>query len=126
MALRFKEEHLVKEDGTYLEISYEELIQACLLDTYKTISVKEIIFTAIYSITGEKVVDYRCRDSSLFNRLEDEILKDSRYLESKEQFIKERSKYSSKTNYQEPFLDSPAFRRRERKKNILKIKGWFY
>lgn len=85
MAVRFKGDNLVREDGTVFEISYEALLKACLKESYETISIKEIIFSVILETTGENVIGNTHRKSSLFNRLEEQILKFPVYQKAKEQ-----------------------------------------
>lgn len=84
MALRFKDDNLVRDDGTVFEISYEALLKSCLRDSYETVSLKEIIFSAILETTGELAIGNKYRKSSLFNRLEEEIRKNPAYQNARE------------------------------------------
>ena len=48
MAVRFKGDFILTAEGEVLDVAYEDLRQACLKDEYSTISIKEIIFHAVY------------------------------------------------------------------------------
>lgn len=92
MALRFIGDSLLNDKGEKVKVSYEELLKACLKEEYDTTTVSIIIFTGIQEITGERVVKNNYRQSNLFNRLEDDILKDKNYQRKRMKIEEERQK----------------------------------
>lgn len=97
MKVRFRGDNLELEDGTFVEISKESLLEACLESDYHTISIFEIVKEAISKVLNCDVNRYQYRQSNLFNYLESGILADTRYQMRKAQVVKEEKLRSEGT-----------------------------
>lgn len=92
--VRFIGPNLVDENGDIILIQYQDLLQATLQEEYTTFSVREIIFTGVEKATGQKVIiNNDVRKSSLFNQLEDDILKDPKYQERRKASVQKHEAY---------------------------------
>lgn len=95
--VRFIGPNLVDENGDIILIQYQDLLQASLQEEYTTFSVREIIFTGVEKATGQKVIiNNDVRKSSLFNQLEDDILKDPKYQERRRASVQKHEAYKPK------------------------------
>lgn len=88
--LRFKGDHLEDEKGRIVTIPFKNLEDACLNNSYNSLSITEIVIEAVTSITGMPCLKNKCRESSLFNNLEESIRLDERYIQRKEEVQKWR------------------------------------
>ena len=94
MGVRFYLDFLVDTDGVILEIPYKQLKTACLNEIKETCSMRTIIFDGVKALTGQTViVNNDVRKSTLFNRLEQAILQDERYIGLKEKILKKKEAY---------------------------------
>ena len=125
MALRFKGDNLVREDGSVFEVPYEALLKACLRENYETVSAKEIIFAAVLETTGEVAIGNTYRRSSLFNRLEEEIRNFPIYQKARElQMEKDKKAREDLKNLQASMAFFPSSP--EHKKKLRDIQNRFY
>ena len=92
MAVRFVNDKLIDDDGAEVQISYETLLNACLEGEHKTPSIKAIVFGGVQRLTGQRVVQNRYRESSLFKRLEKGIIADEKYQKLKANINEKRKK----------------------------------
>lgn len=87
MKVKFREDKLELEDGTFLEIPKEGLLEACLQNDYRTISIFEIVKKSLKDSFDYDVSDHRYRQSELFDYLEKGIQNDERYRIRKREVI---------------------------------------
>lgn len=88
--LRFKGDHLEDEYGRIIKIPFEDIEDACLKNSYHSLSITDIVIEAVTSITGMHCLKNNCRESALFNYLEESIRLDERYIQRKEEAQKRR------------------------------------
>lgn len=92
MTVRFKGENLIDEQGKIIPIPYEDLKEACLAADYEALSIVKIVSEAIEYVFDLHVNSGKCRESVLFNNLENAIRKDGRYKAKKEKAREEYQK----------------------------------
>lgn len=90
MKVRFKGKYLEDENGRIVEVTFEDLLEACLDNSFDSVSVSKIIFQGVVKVTRFEVI--RSRDygkSELYRMLEREIQADSSYKQAKDVRAKE-------------------------------------
>ena len=79
MALRFCDYCLRDENGKIFLISYRELREACLRNSFKDLSISNIIFETVNKLTGEKVIRREYSHCRMYLWLEKAIQSDVTY-----------------------------------------------
>ena len=82
--VRFIGEELIAENGDVINISFEDLKEACLNSGSKSLSILEIISEGVRIYTGGyEIVRGKHHKSALYSRLEAAIFHDENYQERK-------------------------------------------
>lgn len=99
--VRMKDDRLVDSEGNEMEISYEELRDACIanLEVCNNPNVTYIVTFTIHEMTGYDCISNNIRRSSLFNRLENEILQNETYQAIKKKLVEKAR--STREQYKE-------------------------
>lgn len=80
MLVRFIGNNLVGETGEVLQISFEQLKEACLNSNIKSLSIFDIISDGVKNCTGGYIVIKKNHQkSTLYNQLQEAIYNDERY-----------------------------------------------
>lgn len=80
MLVRFIDNNLVGETGEVLQISFEQLKEACLSSNIKSLSIFDIISDGVKNCTGGYIViKGNHQKSILYNQLQEAIYHDERY-----------------------------------------------
>lgn len=90
MLVRFQGDDIITQEGDIVNVSYAELREACLESSYTSPSIVTIVSEALEKITGYSLNRYKCRESPLFARLENDIRNDKRYQEEKQSCINKK------------------------------------
>lgn len=95
--VRFVGDVLKYDKGDVVPFTYEDLCKACLENSFKQISIIEIVVEAIRDLTGCELIRYRCRESNLFNDLERVIQQDERYKARKAEVLLKTKEFNEKS-----------------------------
>lgn len=92
MALRFIGRCLIDEKtGDVFPVTAEEIIAECLKDSFEDLSHVKIIFHAVETVTGQRVIRSNYNSSELYNLISNAVYKDPRFQSKiKEMRLKEK------------------------------------